>query len=98
MKARVEKPGVNVWYYCILEDDNSLSFEEHNNYAGGVILSKEWKSYGERNKDCTPINYEKDVKELLEKYRKNEPSYYEKIQKMLRDNEKLQSSLGKVHN
>jgi len=89
MKAKVSVNYGYVWKNCILEDDNSLTFEEHDNYAGGVILSKKWKAYGESTKDSKPINYEKDVDELLNRYKKEDLVYYNKIQEMLKKNENL---------
>lgn len=87
MKDYVQKKYPEAWLVCKLEDDGSLTFEEHDYRQGGVILSKKWKAYGERNEDRTPIDYEKDVKELLKRYEKEEPSYYDDIVKMLRKNE-----------
>ncbi len=89
MKDKVSVNYVYTWKNCILEDDNSLTFEEHDNYAGGVILSKNWKAYGERTKDCKPINYVKDVEELLNRYKKEDPEYYNKIQTMFKKNKYL---------
>lgn len=89
MKDKVSVNYVYTWKNCILEDDNSLTFEEHDNYAGGVILSKNWKAYGERTKDGKPINYGKDVKELLNRYKKEDPEYYNKIQTMFKKNKYL---------
>lgn len=89
MKDKVSVNYVYTWKNCILEDDNSLTFEEHDNYAGGVILSKNWKAYGERTKDGKPINYVKDVEELLNRYKIEDPEYYNKIQTMFKKNKYL---------